>query len=187
MSSTGFTSDGLVDFFRRDLASTRGGLPHLSMTRPTHARALAWRLALVLSSTVSLAGFFAGCGSPTPPAPVAAVTLDPVTATLVPDETVQLTATVNDASGTSLYGRMISWSSSATPVATVSSGGLMTAITLGYASITATSEGNSVSVAITVNDGRLVTAAGGTVIALRCSTAVGSPAPGAHGRSGVIA
>ena len=71
----GVPSSALVDSLRRVLASSRVALVHVSMTRRTHSRALARRLAVLLFCGVGAAGSFAGCGDhptqppPPPPAP----------------------------------------------------------------------------------------------------------------------
>src|SRR5207253_731812 len=64
--------------------------------------------------------------------------------------TVQLTATPRDASGNPLTGRAISWSSSNNNIATVNGSGLVTGVTAGSVTITATSEGQSGTASITV-------------------------------------
>src|SRR5437879_6993214 len=82
--------------------------------------------------------------------PGASVTVAPAHASPPVGQTVQLTATPQDASGNPLSGRVITWSSSSTTVATVSGSGLVTARAAGSATITATSEGQSGTAAITV-------------------------------------
>src|SRR2546427_203441 len=82
---------------------------------------------------------------------VASVTVSPATATLQVGQTVQLTATPQDASGTPLAGRVVTWASSNTAAATVSASGLVTGVAAGAATITATSEGKSGTTAITVS------------------------------------
>jgi uncharacterized protein YjdB len=82
--------------------------------------------------------------------PVAAVTVSPAPASVVAGQTVQLTATPRDANGNPLTGRVVTWSSDNTAVATVSSSGLVTGVVAGSATITATSEGQSGSSAVTV-------------------------------------
>src|SRR5437763_4681467 len=82
--------------------------------------------------------------------PVAAVTVSPASASVPAGQTVQLSATPKDASGNALTGRTVTWASSNTSVATVSSSGLVHGVVAGSASITATSEGKSGSSAITV-------------------------------------
>lgn len=84
------------------------------------------------------------------PVPANAVVVSPGEATRFVGETVQLSATVTDANGDPLSGRPISWSSSATGVATVSSSGLVKAVAPGTATITASSEGKSGRSTITV-------------------------------------
>ncbi|HVH69064.1 MAG TPA: Ig-like domain-containing protein [Gemmatimonadales bacterium] len=83
--------------------------------------------------------------------PVASVTVTPATATVAVGATVQLTATPKDANGNPLTGRAVTWSSSNTSVATVDGNGLVTGVTAGSATITATSEGQSGSAGITVS------------------------------------
>src|SRR6266516_3169254 len=61
-------------------------------------------------------------------APVASVAVAPASASVQVGQTVPLTATPKDASGTPLSGRVISWSSSNTAVATVSSSGVVTGV-----------------------------------------------------------
>ncbi|MEZ4457426.1 MAG: Ig-like domain-containing protein [Gemmatimonadales bacterium] len=102
---------------------------------------------------------------PPPPAPVASVVVAPAAATLVPTQTQALTATPRDASGNTLAGRTVTWSSNAGAVASVSTAGLVTAVSAGSATITATSEGQAGTAAITVADGGQVTSAGGTITA----------------------
>jgi uncharacterized protein YjdB len=82
--------------------------------------------------------------------PVATVAVAPATATLRVGTTRQLTATTKDSAGTTLTGRTVTWSSNATGVATVSASGLVSAVGVGSATITATSEGKSGTAAITV-------------------------------------
>ncbi len=90
--------------------------------------------------------------TPTPhtPAPVATVVLAPDSADVVVRGTTQLSAVTRDAAGATLTGRAISWSSANTAVATVSSTGLVTALTSGTVTITASSEGRSGSARIRV-------------------------------------
>jgi len=88
-----------------------------------------------------------------PPAPVATVSLSSAGETLVPNQTVALTATPKDAQGNPLPGRVVAWSTSAGEIATVSAGGLVTAVAIGTATITATSEGKSGQTAIIVQTG----------------------------------
>jgi hypothetical protein len=92
---------------------------------------------------------FAIAGSQ-PPAPVATVTLTPGSATINEGQTRQLTATLKDANGNTLVGRSITWSSSNPSAAGVNGTGLVTGVTAGSATITATSEGQSGTSAITV-------------------------------------
>jgi acid phosphatase len=78
------------------------------------------------------------------------VTVTPASATVTTGSTVQLTATPKDANGNPLTGRTVTWSSSNTSVATVNGSGLVSGVAAGSATITATSEGQSGTSAITV-------------------------------------
>jgi uncharacterized protein YjdB len=83
-------------------------------------------------------------------APVASVTVTPAPASVAVGQTLQLTATPKDANGNPLTGRVVTWATSNAAVATVSTGGLVSGLVVGTATITATSEGQSGSSAITV-------------------------------------
>src|SRR5256885_673756 len=83
-------------------------------------------------------------------APVAAGTVSPAAPTVPGGQTGQLTATPRDANGTALPGRVVTWGSNNTAVATVSGSGLVSGAGAGSATITATSEGQSGTAAITV-------------------------------------
>src|SRR5437773_1175636 len=83
--------------------------------------------------------------------PVASVAVSPASASVQVGQTVQLAATPRDANGNPLSGRAVSWASSNTAVATVSGSGLVTGVTAGSATITATSEGQGGTATITVS------------------------------------
>jgi uncharacterized protein YjdB len=73
--------------------------------------------------------------------PVASIAVTPTVSDLVAGQTTQLSVELRSASGSPLTGRAITWSTSSSDVATVSSDGLVTAVGQGTATITATSEG----------------------------------------------
>ena len=99
--------------------------------------------------------------TPAPPlAPVVLVTVSPASATLSVGGTAQLAAVTKDAAGNTLTGRTVTWASSNTAAATVSGSGLATGVAGGTATITATSEGQSGTAAITVTAPSCVTSAG---------------------------
>lgn len=102
---------------------------------------------------------------PPPPAPVATVDISPASATIVPQGTVTLTATARDASGNTLT-RTVSWASSDATKASVSTAGVVTGVAAGTTTITATSEGRSATATISVKEGGMIGAAGGTITAL---------------------
>jgi len=76
----------------------------------------------------------------TPP-PVSSVTVTPTTAQLFVNGTQALVATARDASGNVLTGETVGWSSSAPVVASVSGAGLITALSEGTTTVTATVRG----------------------------------------------
>jgi hypothetical protein len=82
-------------------------------------------------------------GTPTQPNTPAAVSTVSVSlvATVAVGATTQLTATPKDAAGNSLTNRVVDWSTSNATIATVSQAGLVTGVTPGSATITATVEG----------------------------------------------
>jgi uncharacterized protein YjdB len=86
----------------------------------------------------------------TPPAPVASVTVAPSSASVGVGTATQLAATPRDALGNALSGRVITWTSGNTAVATVNTTGRVTGVALGTVTITATSEGQSGTAEITV-------------------------------------
>ena len=89
-------------------------------------------------------------GPPAPPAPVASVAVALSSASITVGQTTNATATLRDASGNTLSGRAISWSSSNAGIASVNSSGVVTAVSAGSANVVATSEGQTGSAALTV-------------------------------------
>src|SRR5437773_391997 len=82
----------------------------------------------------------------------AAAAITPTTATIGVGQTVQLAAMPKDSAGAALTGRTVTWTSSNTSVATVSSSGQVTGVAAGSATITATSEGKTSTAAINVTN-----------------------------------
>ena len=135
---------------------------------PLSGRVVTWASSNTSVATVSSSGLVTGkvAGSATITAtsegqsgtaaitvvhvPVASVTVSPASGSVPAGSTLQLAATPKDASGNALTGRTITWSSSNTAVATVSSSGLVSGVVAGSATITAMSEGQSGTAAITV-------------------------------------
>ncbi len=107
---------------------------------------------VLLPAVLLIAG---SCGSESPattegPAPVATVSVTPQTGSLIATAALDLTATVRDAAGNVLSGRLVSWLSGNNAVATVTPYGGVTALAPGSCVITATAEGKSGSATITV-------------------------------------
>lgn len=125
-----------------------------------------------LAAAIALLGLTACSSSPGTTTPgggsVATVVVTPGTASLAAAQTVQLTATAKDSAGNTLSDQTVTWSSTPTTVATVSSSGLVTGVSAGTATITATTGGKSGTAIITASglaEVNAVGAAGGTVIA----------------------
>ena len=88
-----------------------------------------------------------------PPAPVASISFTPNSGFLPTTVGVPLVATLRDAANVILTGRVITWSTSDPAVATVSGTGVVTAVTPGTVTITATSEGQSSAATFTTLTG----------------------------------
>src|SRR5256884_635595 len=86
------------------------------------------------------------------PVPVASVAVAPAVMSMLVGATAQLAAVTLDSAGSILSGRTLTWGSSAPTVAFVNSVGLVTAAAAGSATITATSEGQTGSSAVTVTN-----------------------------------
>lgn len=82
--------------------------------------------------------------------PVATIDVTASTTTLSPGTTVQLAAVTKAAGGAVLTGRAVTWKTSSDAIGTVSPSGLFTAIGAGTLTVTATSEGVSGAIELTV-------------------------------------
>jgi serine/threonine protein kinase len=87
---------------------------------------------------------------PAAPSPVAAISITSEPGPVAVGHTRQLAALLRDSAGQELSGREVSWSSSDAGVAEVSSLGAVTGRKAGAATITATSEGRTGTLAVTV-------------------------------------
>jgi hypothetical protein len=142
--------------------------PRTSTGLPVPGRTITWASANTALATVSSAGLVTGVAVGTTsitatvdgvigridvqvrPVPVAAVQVTASVSTLEAGQTTQLQAATLDSVGGALGGRPVAWSSSNSLVATVSPGGMVTAVAAGSAVITATSEGRSGAVTLTI-------------------------------------
>lgn len=88
---------------------------------------------------------------PPPPASVASITVTLAPGAVVVGTGSQAVAVLKDASGNTLTGRPVAWSSGNPAVATISSSGAITTVTPGTATITATAEGVVGTAQLTVN------------------------------------
>jgi trimeric autotransporter adhesin len=84
------------------------------------------------------------------PVPIASVAVTLGDSSIILGQTTQGAAVARDAGGNALPGRVFTWGTSAPSVATVSTSGLVTAVGEGVATITASSEGRSGTVELSV-------------------------------------
>jgi len=134
-------------------------------------RTIAWTSASSAIATVSSGGVVTGVavgsavitatiegksGSQTVtvvPPPVASVSVTVASGSLQVGQTTQATAVTRDANNNVVTGRTISWSSTNPQIASVSTSGVVTALTAGSTTIIATSESKSGSAQVTVSSG----------------------------------
>ncbi len=109
------------------------------------------RLARRVSMTAALLALAAcGGGESAAPKVVATVDVAPLTVNMAPGQSTPLTATAREASGAAISGRSVTWTSSAPSVVTVSSGGVLTGVSDGTATVTANIDGRSGSASVVV-------------------------------------
>ena len=117
-------------------------------------------------------GISADAAADVAPIVVSRVDLAPQLPLVLLGTTTQFTATPRDASGGTVTGRTVTWSSSNTNVATVSASGVANGLAAGTTTITATCDGVSASTTLTVMDGQSGGAA--VVFASDFTTALGN-------------
>ena len=106
------------------------------------------------ATVTATSGSATGTASVTVQQVAASVTLSPSSLVLPgPGATGTVTASVMDTGGSEIANPDLSWSSSDESIATVSSSGLVTALASGSATITVTSEGQTQTLSITVEEG----------------------------------
>lgn len=88
---------------------------------------------------------------PPPPVPVATVTVTPTGVRLLPGGTQQFTATARAADGTVITGRPVTWTSGSAAILTVNGQGLATAVAQGQTTVSATVDGVTGQVSVTVD------------------------------------
>jgi uncharacterized protein YjdB len=137
---------------------------------PMSAQAVTWSTSSATTATVDANGVVTGVAPGTvtimatssgksgtssitvtsiPPV-VTTVTVAPSSASVAVGATTPLTATVKDQQGNVMAGQTVTWSTSSSATATVSSSGVVTGVAAGPATITVTSSGKSGTSSITV-------------------------------------
>ncbi len=106
-------------------------------------------IALLLAAA-SCGGESSGTPNVITPESVARVDVTPATLSLLVGASGQLTAVVVGTSGGTLNGRLVTWASADNAVATVSTSGSVTGVAIGSTVVTASSEGRSTSVTVSV-------------------------------------
>ncbi len=128
------------------------------MPNPFANRPLTLRL---FAAVVAFIPLLTSCGDdggtditpPPVPAPVAQVTVTGPAATVAVGQTLQLTASAQDAAGNVLDDRTFSWATSEATLATVSSSGLVSSLAQGQVEVSATVEGVTGRMTVTVTAG----------------------------------
>lgn len=90
---------------------------------------------------------------PTGPEPVASITVSPATFEVQAGSSSQLTAALRSATGDTLTGRAVTWSTADSAIARVSASGLVTGLRKGSTTVTASAEEASASASVTVVPG----------------------------------
>lgn len=165
VDGTGFASDATVRWNGQNRATTFVSRTRLTAAITAADIASAGTAAITVMNPEPGGGASAASTFTIAPPAVATVTVAPTSAQLVPGETRTLVATLRDAGGAELTGRTVTWSSGATAIASVSTGGVVTGVAPGTATITATAEGQAGTSAITVVPGGMLSAAGGQITA----------------------
>src|SRR5690349_12252145 len=122
---------------------------------------------LGLLSIVALPLMLACGGDSSGPPSVASIDILGPTADIQIGGTVQLSATAKDAKGNTLTGKTVSWSTSSGAIATVSTNGLVTGVSAGTVSITASVDGKTMS-----RDVKVVSSPVGAIAVTVASTAI---------------
>ena len=118
------------------------------MTTDSARRPRAWRL-IARHAIASL--LLLSCNSEhTGPGPVAVLYVEPTSLEVMVNEGVQLTAIPQNVTGTALTGRLVTWTSQDPSIATVTSFGRVTGVSIGQTTLVATSEGVTANVAVSV-------------------------------------
>lgn len=108
---------------------------------------------LVLTTIMAASIVVAACGSDTPltgTAAVASVTVTGPTTPIFVGATTSLTVSTKDAAGAAVSGAAVTFTSSSDAIATVSSAGVVTGVTPGTVTITATSNGKTGTATVTI-------------------------------------
>ncbi len=107
---------------------------------------------LAVACMVAISACASGDGGGTGPLPIATVEVVTTATTFEVGQSVQFTAVTRDRNGSPVNPGTVQWSVSPTAVASVNSSGLVTAISTGNATVTATAGGVSGTSSVTIID-----------------------------------
>ncbi len=147
LGATAYDGSAVDSGFTMTWTSSNSGVASVSPTGLV--KAVAAGNATITAASTGASGTAAIQVKSTAPV-VASVSVSPATATLNPGRTAQLAATLKDASGNTLSGIPVTWSTSNSTAASVSSSGLVTGNAIGSATITASAGGHSGTAVMTV-------------------------------------
>ncbi len=105
---------------------------------------------VAVAAAVALTGCGGGDSGPSGPPKIATITVSAPSTQLEIGSNIQLSARAVDSKGTTLTGRVLTWQSSQPAIATVDNSGIVSGLTPGSTTITASSEGVSGTVQLTV-------------------------------------
>ena len=126
-------------------------MQHMGQELKRASRLVGGRLTRRVSMTAALLALAAcGGGEAAAPKVVATVDVAPLTVNIAPGQSTPLTATAREASGAAISGRAVSWTSSAPSIVTVSAGGVLTGVSEGTATVTASVDGRTGSASVVV-------------------------------------
>ncbi|HLZ46212.1 MAG TPA: Ig-like domain-containing protein [Gemmatimonadales bacterium] len=122
------------------------GVDYITYTAPAQAG----NYLLVVTTSYGTPADTARIGVTVTAVPVNTVAVAPSSVTLALSDTTTLRATLTDSTGSALFGRAITWTSSNDTVASVLATGFVRAMGVGTATITASVEGHSGTATVTV-------------------------------------
>jgi CSLREA domain-containing protein len=164
VTGSGFASDATVEWNGAERATTWISRTQVAALVPAADIAIAGEAAIAVRNPAPGGGRSSEVPFTITTIPVDTVVVTPTAAVLVPGASLQLTATPRSAAGEALPGRPVTWSSGSDVIATVDDGGTVQGAGAGVTTVTATSEGQSTVVDVTVLAGGLAAPGGSQIV-----------------------